>query len=179
MRDQIIAATVQAFFADRSPRFFNTERGYQGSFYCSLRAALDRQGLLFDDRIVEMEYQKREPQHGLKQRPDIVFHIPSEVSGSLVGQNNYAVWAFKREANQEAAQKDFAKLDEMFETLNYPLGFFINIGSECHHLTSYEGSFSERLVVFAVSPVGNGVQLKRAHYSEGQLLEEDVPEEGR
>jgi hypothetical protein len=41
-----------------------------------------------------MEYQKSARQ-GLAQRPDIVFHIPAEVSGAAVTENNYEVWALK------------------------------------------------------------------------------------
>ncbi len=59
--------------------------------------------------------------------PDIILHIPTEVSGVGVYENNFAVWALKREATKKGAIEDFKKLDKMFRDLSYPVGFFINI----------------------------------------------------
>jgi hypothetical protein len=138
MRCQIVDATREALFSVRHPRFFRNERGYQGRFYCSLLAELESRDLLNDQRIIEMEYQKGS-RHGTAQRPDIIFHIPAEVSGAEVRENNYAVWALKPAASVDVARTDFDKLDVMLQDLNYPLGIFINIRSEAHHLQSYRG----------------------------------------
>jgi hypothetical protein len=87
MSQQIIAATKQAIQQVTHPRFFRTERGYQGRFYCALMALFDAEGLLGDDdRIIEMEYQKGPLRHGMTQRSDIIYHIPTEVSEGPVHQ---------------------------------------------------------------------------------------------
>jgi hypothetical protein len=58
MNEQILAATIEALRAIREPRFFRTERGYHGRFYCALQTVLDSRGLLRNGTILEMEYQK-------------------------------------------------------------------------------------------------------------------------
>ena len=149
MSNQIVAATDEALRRVAAPRFLRTERGFQGEFCGALRQALDRRGLLQGGRILEMEYQKS-TRHGMSQRPDIVLHVPAEESGAGVADNNFAVWALKRCATARKAQKDFAKLDEMFETLCYPLGIFVNIDAREHFAASYHGRFPERLRTVAV-----------------------------
>lgn len=114
MREEIIESTISALGTISAPRFFKSERGYQGIFYCKLYEEFESHGLVNEDLIVEMEYQKS-ARHGLSQRPDIIFHIPVEHSGGDIVENNYAVWSLKARANEEAAQEDFEKLDEMFE----------------------------------------------------------------
>ncbi len=102
-----------------------------------------------DGRIVELEYQKSR-RHHMEQRPDIIFHVPTEYSGATPMENNYAVWALKRQADNEDAMDDFAKLDQMFEQLHYPLGFFINIESQTDKLEAYNGRYPDRLIGIAV-----------------------------
>jgi len=104
---------------------------------------------MIDGRIVELEYQKSR-RHHMEQRPDIVFHIPTEYSGTTPMENNYAVWALKRQADNEDAFDDFRKLDQMFEQLRYPLGFFINVDSQTDKLELYEGRYADRLIGIAV-----------------------------
>ncbi len=149
MQHLIIESTISALTAITAPRFFKSERGYQGVFYCKLYEEFENRGLVNEDQIIEMEYQKS-ARHGLSQRPDIIFHIPVEHSSADIVENNFAVWALKPRANAAAAQEDFEKLDEMFEVLNYPLGFFVNINTEQHHLDLYKGNFKDRLVGFSV-----------------------------
>jgi hypothetical protein len=149
MSNQIVAATDEALRQVDAPRFLRTERGFQGEFYCALRRTLDRRGLLQGGRILEMEYQKS-ARHGMSQRPDIVLHVPAEESGAGVADNNFAVWALKRCATAGEAEEDFAKLDEMFEHLHYPLGIFVNIDAKNLFAASYHGRFPERLRTVAV-----------------------------
>ncbi len=144
MKDLIIDATREALRGVRDARFFKTERGFQGAFYCALMHCLNERGLIAEDTLLEMEYQKS-ARHGMHQRPDIVLHKPAEFTGAAVSGNNYAVWALKRHATAEAAAEDFTKLDEMFSVLRYALGFFINIDARDHHLTRYGGRYPERL----------------------------------
>ena len=63
-------------------------------------------------------------------------------------ENNYAVWALKRGSSAQSAPDDFEKLDEMFATLHYPLGFFININAQQDFLDHYPGPFRDRLYGF-------------------------------
>lgn len=148
MRDALIRATEAAIRQVGHPRFFATERGFHGRFYCALQGQLDQEGILIDGRILEMEHQKSS-RHGLTQRPDIVLHVPAEESGMSVQDNNFAVWALKFRANEGDARDDFRKLNEMFKYLHYPFGFFLNIDSNDPMLQHYTGDFHDRM--FAVA----------------------------
>ncbi len=171
MRKIIIDSTISALSAISAPRFFKSERGYQGVFYCRLYDEFENNGLVNEDQIIEMEYQKSS-RHDISQRPDIIFHIPVEHSGANIAENNYAVWALKANANEPAAQEDFEKLDEMFKHLNYPFGFFININSEQHHLTSYNGNFKDRLFAFSVWLQDDAPRIKQAKFQGNEILEQ-------
>ena len=126
MEKQIIDATIVALKSINHIRLFKSERGFQGRLFCKLLSIFDSYDIISDDLILEMEYQKSS-RHSMKQRPDIILHIPTEVSGVGVYENNFAVWALKREATKKGAIEDFKKLDKMFRDLSYPVGFFINI----------------------------------------------------
>ncbi|MES2181534.1 MAG: hypothetical protein V4493_05490 [Pseudomonadota bacterium] len=110
---------------------------------------LDKEGLLVDGAILEMEYQKS-ARHGMGQRPDIIFHIPVEHSNAVVSANNYAVWALKRRASIEDALADFDKLNQMFNYLHYPIGFFINIDTKDPMQHYYSGEYQKQLFSVAV-----------------------------
>src|SRR5690349_21340233 len=98
-RDTVIDATISAIKNVRNPRFLATERGFHGAFYCALFSFLKKKGIITDRVILEMEYQKS-TRHATKQRPDIILHIPREISGSKSTRtNNFAVWALKRRAS--------------------------------------------------------------------------------
>lgn len=181
MRTQLIEATISALKSIYNERLYKTERGFQGRFYCALQAELDIRNILTEVLILEMEYQKS-TRHGTSQRPDIILHIPIEVSGAAVNENNYAVWALKLRANYTRAKDDFYKLNEMFRGLNYQNGFFINIDSENHHLvipthecenpyTDLYLSFRERLVAFAVQPGHRDASVKVAHWQNDEIIE--------
>lgn len=150
MREIIIRATDNAIHAVNASRFFQTERGFQGRFYCALQAELDSAGLLVNGAILEMEYQKGSA-HGIGQRPDIILHIPVEHSGADRRANNYAVWALKRRATPASAHDNFNKLNQMFDVLDYPLGFFVNIDTTNHMAENYVGDYRNRLEAVAAS----------------------------
>lgn len=158
MHTVLIEATESAIRAVDAERFFQTERGFHGRFYCALQTELDRAGLLSKGAILEMEYQKS-ARHGLTQRPDIIFHIPVEHSGAGVAENNYAVWALKRRATPADAQDDFIKLDQMFSFLNYPLGFFVNIDATDPMRQHYSGEYGTSLATVATRLAGGEVSF--------------------
>ena len=150
MIDDIVDATDKALKMGIHPRYFQSERGFQGKFYCALQQILDNKGLLQDGYILEMEYQKS-GLHNTSQRPDIILHVPTEESGAKVDENNMAVWALKKDSrNETLVKEDFDKLDKMFEILKYQCGIFINIGSKNNFSEVYKGKFKDRLRMVAV-----------------------------
>jgi hypothetical protein len=169
----LIDATIQSLRSIRNPRLFHTERGYQGEFFCALQNILKEQGIVDGTRILEMEYQKSQ-RHGIRQRPDIILHVPAEISGAGVMKNNFAVWALKYRSSIDDAIDDFGKLNDMFAVLEYPLGFFINIDSMTLHFDKYAGDFADRLVIFAVQLDGADVSIKMAHWNNGAIVEIDL-----
>lgn len=161
MREALIGATEAAIRGVDAARFFQTERGFQGRFYCALQIELDRVGLINNGAILEMEYQKS-ARHGLGQRPDIVLHVPAEHSGAGVRANNFAVWALKRQATAADARDDFEKLDQMFDALFYPLGFFVNIDATDPMHQHYSGPHRNRVVMVAARRNGEQVAVNWA-----------------
>lgn len=149
MRDILVAATRTALAAVDQPRYYASERGFQGRFNVALHDTLSREGILRDSVVLEEEYQKG-TLHGTSQRPDIILHLPREESGAGARDNNLAVWALKRHATARSARSDFAKLDRMFNALDYPVGFFINIDASDHQRRVYNGRYPNRIVCFAV-----------------------------
>lgn len=162
MRKKLIEVTGLALLAVNASRFFRTERGFQGRFYCTLQAQLDYAGLLNNGSILEMEYQKS-ARHGLRQRPDIILHVPTEHSGECIKENNFAVWALKRQATSADARDDFHKLDEMFDQLDYPIGFFINIDACTPMRQHYKGEHGTKLNAVATQLVDNEVIARWAY----------------
>ncbi len=169
MKNKIIDLTKESILSITHPRFFSNERAYQGRLYCNLLNTFVRQGLLDDEELIEIEYQKS-TRHSMSQRPDIIYHIPAEMKKTAVDKNNYAVWAIKKSATLDKAKSDFEKLDEMFSILNYSLGIFINIGSEKTYLDSYDGKFKERLVSYAILINNNRIYLKRNTFGEKGII---------
>lgn len=170
MKEQILQAITEALKSINQARFFRTERGYHGRFYCGLQNALDARGILNDKVILEMEYQKS-ARHGTLQRPDIVLHTPAESHGLPVGVGNFVVFALKHRASPNDAQTDFNNLDIMFERLNYLLGVFINVDSPSHHLQMYEGEYRSRLHSFGVQSKDGVIRVVHAFYSNDAVVE--------
>jgi hypothetical protein len=171
MEEVILDAIIEALRTVTATRFFRSERGYQGRFYCALQKALDKRGVLRDGVILEMEYQKKGGHHGMTQRPDIILHIPVEESGEVVYENNFAVLALKRRASSNKAQDDFRKLDEMCKVLHYPLAVFINIDSGEHHMRCYTGLFLNRVHAFAIRSEEGTLRIIHAWHEKGSLRE--------
>ena len=159
MRDLIVTSTLEGLPRVISPRFFVSERGYAAALSCHIIRGLEDRGLMIDGRIVELEYQKSR-RHQTEQRPDIIFHVPTEYSGGAPTANNYAVWALKCRAGDEDAADDFWKLDQMFELLCYPLGFFINVNSQSDKLEVYNGPHADRLIGIAVWREGDAIRFR-------------------
>ena len=124
--DEFIRLVIEAIRQITVPRYFNTERGYVGEFYHHLSNLLRDNPMFPVQAILETEVQKRIPDHfGVKQRPDLIIHIPIETGlTNNANENNFVVFAFKQKANMRRALNDFDNLDEMFSALNYDKGVF-------------------------------------------------------
>lgn len=125
----IRTGTIETIKHIKGPRAFISERHYHAEFFSYLSIFLLKEDDQKDGRILEFEYQKTITNQNTQQRPDIIYHIPTELTGSPPDLNNFAVWAFKLRASRTRAEEDFTKLDEIIEKLNYYQGFFINIAS--------------------------------------------------
>lgn len=148
----ILKAISESLASINNPRFYETERGFQGELGAELRKRLS--DFEIDGAIVEQEYQKRMRDHGIRIRPDIIIHIPFEGSGLADRtEGNFVVIELKHQASKEEAIADFQKLSDMCEALNYPLGVFINIASSKTYFDKYNGKLKERLHSFAVQIV--------------------------
>jgi hypothetical protein len=73
----MIPTIMTALRTVSTPRFFETERGYQGELLAELRAALPALALP-GDAIVEQEYQKTLPIHNINVPPQLVVPGSSE-----------------------------------------------------------------------------------------------------
>lgn len=166
----MVQIIVECLKSVRRARFFETERGYQGELLAELRARLPQAGLP-GHAIVEQEYQKRLPDHGVRVRPDIIIHVPTP-DGRNRRQGNFAVFELKRRAGQAEAREDFASLDAVLGALDYPLGVFVNIASFHTQAAHYCGRFGERLHFFAVRQAGRHIELRHAYYRDGAVIEE-------
>ncbi len=156
----------------RQARFFDTERGYQGEFLAELRARLPRAALP-GGAIVEQEYQKRLPAHGIRVRPDIIIHVPT-LPGGNHQQGNFVVFELKLRAGRAKAREAFINLDAVLGPLDYPLGVFVNIASSHTQAAHYDGAFGERFHFFAVQPTERRIQVTYAYYRDGTIIEKTL-----
>ena len=144
--EMLLAAVRDALQSIAEPRFYATERGYQGQLLVELSHRIPQ---CFSERypIVEQEHQKTLEIHGLNIRPDIVIHEPFD---PLVHANrregNYAVFELALRAGPAKATDDFASLESMLDVLGYPLGIFVNIAHNRTHLELAPASIRGRIV---------------------------------
>ncbi|MBK1616777.1 hypothetical protein CKO44_25420, partial [Rubrivivax gelatinosus] len=139
-----------------TPRYFDTERGYQGALLAQLHEHLP----LSQDAIVEQEYQKQAGAHGLTIRPDIIIHEPFDPARHHARtEGNVAVIELKRRATVAEARADFESLRLMLVTLRYPLGLFINVDAAITHAALVPADIRERVGCFAVMLVDGMPQV--------------------
>ncbi|MNV59831.1 hypothetical protein D3C71_1522760 [compost metagenome] len=113
--------------------------------------------MLPEGALLREEYQERLAQHGLRIPLDIIFHEPFD-PGRHRGrdQGNHAVMELKRRAAPGAITDAFSNLIATIDTLNYPLGVFINIDSSKTWTESVPDSHRDRIVCLAVHLDENG-----------------------
>ena len=114
-------ALADALGAIDERRLFEDERGYQGELLRELAIRFE-EGCFPGQPIVQQEYQKTLPMHGIRIRPDIIVHIPFERGGLADRrQGNFIAIELKRDARERAARQAFGNLQAMKEALAYPL----------------------------------------------------------
>ena len=124
------------------------------------------------EAIVEEEYQKRIKIHGIRRRPDVIVHVPTQ-PGNDRRVGNLAVFALKLRATPTEARHDFAALDAMFRALDYPMGAFINIGNDRTHAELYQGVYPGRIHMFAVWQIDGRTRVRHARHHDGHVIEEE------
>lgn len=129
---------------------FQDERGYQGALIQELSKHLVDASLP-GDPIIQEEYQKTLPHHGIRIRPDIIIHIPFERGKTAQRkEGNFVAIELKRRAGKRKAQDAFANLVELRNSLRYPLTIFINIDSNQTHFALCPRSIATQTICFAV-----------------------------
>jgi hypothetical protein len=148
--DEFLALLRQSLESISEEVFYRDERGFQGALLHELNMRLGH-GVSPEDPIVQQEYQKRLRHHGIKIRPDIIFHIPFE-RGFAQGRHegNFVAVELKRRATGKRAKDAFANLALMKKALKYPLTVFINIDSEETHAALCPRNIADQTVCFAV-----------------------------
>ena len=147
-RDAFLEILLDALAAIREPRFFETERGYQGELLAMLRARL-ADAALPGDPIIEQEYQKRLKHHKIRIRPDIIIHVPFE-RGTAADRRHGNFVAMELKRASADVEEAFESLRQIGEALNYELLIFINIDSDQSHAELCPASIAERTVCIAI-----------------------------
>ncbi|MEO8360356.1 MAG: hypothetical protein ABI672_10025 [Vicinamibacteria bacterium] len=142
-----------------APRFFETERGFQGDFAANLRGLVASSLSLAKDCIIESEYQKSLKTHRTAIRPDVVVHIPTVLTGNRTADNFLAI-ELKLRATAADAQSDFESLDTLMDALEYETAAFINISSDRTHADVYRGGYPDRIHCFAIEQTKYGTRVR-------------------
>ena len=149
--EAILARMHEALASISHPRFFQNERGFQGELRAKLEV-LRLAELLPKGSIVELEHQKTLLAHRMTIRPDLIIHEPfDEACHSDRTQGNIAVVELKPNASEAEASGDFESLGRMLDVLRYPVGIFINIGSNRTHATLVPAALRGRIVCFRLA----------------------------
>jgi len=153
--DVLIRCIRESLAAITAPRFFESERGYQGALLAQLHDRLR----LPDPVILEQEYQKLAGRHQLTIRPDIIIHEPFDPRRHTARTDgNFAVMELKLRATADAARADFESLMSMLTVLNYRLGIFVNVAAAVTHVSLVPSEIRSRVVCFAVA-LENGTPM--------------------
>ncbi len=158
MNEELLNIIKESLLEISNPRFFKTERGYQGMLLHEIQNRLN--GEAWAGAIVEQEYPKKLKEHGLRIRPDLIIHVPFNPDEHATRrEDNFVVIELKLKANKERAIKDYNHLSNMCNELDYPLAIFINIGSSETFFDEYDGDNKEKIVAIAVELINGTVRL--------------------
>lgn len=157
--EELLTVIVAALTSVTNPHYYEDERGFQGEFYAQLRLRL-RDMALPEGALLREEYQKRLVEHGLRIRPDIILHEPFDPDRHRGRDDgNHVVMELKRRATPGTAADAFTNLVAMIDTLNYPLGVFINIDTPKTWAESVPEAHRSRIVCLAAHLDRNGEPL--------------------
>ncbi len=171
MVENLLEVIIEALKQVQNPRFYSSERGYQGEFSSNLKTLLCKNNIISDEAIVEQEYQKTIPNHGISHRPDVIVHIPFEKGKARTREeSNFVAIEFKLKANKRKALEDFLKLNDYINVLKYPLGIFVNIGSTKSFI---EYSPNDRIHVFNVIKTQKKFILTHSCLNDGKIVLEE------
>ena len=149
-RAVLLSIVADSLASITAPRYYETERGFQGELYAEMRNRLG-DSILPPGAQLEQEYQKTLCAHGLDIRPDIIIHEPfDERRHAARHAGNHAVIELKLAASKRAASKTFESLVAMIDVLHYPLGIFVNINSDVTFTEQIPMTYEDRIVCFAV-----------------------------
>jgi hypothetical protein len=130
VNENLIDIIIEALKRIRNSRFYSSERGFEGELSSNLKILLFEKNIIPNEAIVEEEYQKTIPNHGIRHRPDILVHIPFEEGITRNRkEGNFVAIELKRKASKKKALRDFSKLNDYINILDYPLGVFVNVSS--------------------------------------------------
>jgi hypothetical protein len=147
-KDRFLAVLGEALADIREPRFFKTERGYQGELLAALKTRL-RDAKFHGDPIVEQEHQKRIVPHGIRIRPDLIIHIPFDRGVTKRrAEGNFVAIELKR--NKKEVAEAFDNLRKLKEHLKYPLTVFVMIDSANTYADLCPEIIAAQTVCFAV-----------------------------
>lgn len=148
--DKFFEALSEALASIGERRFFASERGYQGELIAELQRRLGDVGLP-GSPIVEQEYQKTLPHHGITIRPDLIVHIPFERGRTATRQDgNFVAIELKRNATSKEADEAFGSLLLMARCLRYPATVFINVDGRYTHADRCPPEIASQTTCFAV-----------------------------
>lgn len=103
------------------------------------------------DPIIEQEYQKTIPNHGIAIRPDLIIHILFERGDTKRREEgNFVAIELKLAATAAEADEDFESLTLMKEKLGYPLTIFLNLDAAETYVERCSHKIASQTVCFAV-----------------------------
>lgn len=160
--EALLQAIRESLLAIVDPRFYETERGFQGQLLVKLSRRIPAY-LLAERALIEQEHQKTLELHGLTIRPDIIIHHPFEPAGRATRRDgNFAVIELKLRAGPKKAAEDFANLQSMLTALDYPIGIFINVSHSPTQANHAPPEAHGRIIAFATRLTADGVRLIEA-----------------
>lgn len=144
------------------PRFYESERGYQGALVSELNKILP--DLELNGAIVEQEYQKRIEQHGIRIRPDIIIHVPFDSNNhNSRSEGNFIAIELKLGSNltEKQAVADYYSLALMCEHLSYPFALFIVINGSSTYFEKYSGPHKDKIKAYIINLIDGVVDFRK------------------
>jgi hypothetical protein len=80
--------------------------------------------------------------------------------------------AVEMNASKDECRAAYNFMNYLFDEFHYEVGVFINIGMRSHHLNSYSGKYSDRLIVIGIEPVDDGFIAQSAVIMDGVYCEQ-------